>query len=124
MIKGLLSLALAGASLAVGGAALGQTTGDAAAGEDVFLDRCALCHVAEGGGPGPSLKGVVGRKAASVPGFAYSDALKASARTWTASTLDEFLTDPAKSVPGTAMPIKVPDAKERADLISYLTAHP
>ncbi|MDB5482827.1 MAG: cytochrome c class [Caulobacteraceae bacterium] len=96
--------------------------GDAAAGEDLFLDRCAMCHVAEGGGQGPGLKGVYGRKAASTPGFAYSAALKASGVTWTAPELDRFLTNPSAAIPGTAMPITVPDARQRADLIAYFAA--
>ena len=53
-------------------------------------------------------------------GFAYSPALKASTLVWTTANLDQFLADPAKTVPGTAMPIKVPDAAQRAALISYL----
>jgi cytochrome c len=103
--------------------ALAQTSaGDAAAGENLYLDRCAMCHVAEGGGQGPSLTGVYGRKAGSVPGFVYSAALKGSGVTWTAPELDRFLTDPGKAIPGTAMPITVPDAKQRADLIAYFAA--
>lgn len=114
--------------VALGGTlgALAQTAatpaGDAAAGESLFLDRCVICHVAEGGGQGPSLKGVYGRKAASTPDFAYSAALRASGVTWTAPELDRFLTNPSVAIPGTAMPITVPDAKQRADLIAYLAA--
>jgi cytochrome c2 len=113
------------AAMAVGGAprAMAQTAGgNAAAGEDLFLDRCAMCHVAEGGGQGPSLNGVYGRKAASVPGFAYSAALKASGVTWMAPELDRFLTNPSVAIPGTAMPITVPDAEQRANLIAYFAA--
>lgn len=94
-------------------------SGDAAAGQDLFLDRCVTCHIPEGGGQGPSLKGVYGRPAASVEGFAYSAALKASGLTWTGPALDRFLTDPGAAVPGTAMPIRITDAGQRADLISY-----
>jgi cytochrome c len=93
--------------------------GDPAAGETLFLDHCAMCHVSEGGGQGPSLKGLYGRKAATAPAFAYSAALRASGLTWTASELDRFLTNPNVAVPGSAMPITVPDAKQRADLIAY-----
>jgi cytochrome c2 len=99
-----------------------QPASDPAAGENLFLDRCAMCHVAEGGGQGPSLTGVYGRRAASKPGFAYSAALKASGLTWTGPELDRFLADPAKAVPGTAMPIRIADPKQRADLIAYLAA--
>jgi cytochrome c len=63
---------------------------------------------------------VVGRKAATAPGFPYTDALKASGLTWTPDTLDKLLQDPMKFVPGTAMPQSVPDPVQRADVIAYL----
>ena len=99
-----------------------QTGGDAAAGENLFYDRCAMCHIAEGGGQGPSLEGLYGRRAASVPGFAYSDALKASGLTWNGPNLDRFLADPRAMVPGTAMPILVADPAQRADLIAWFAS--
>lgn len=64
--------------------------------------------------------GVVGRPAASLAGVVYSKALKASHLTWTPAELDRFLTNPTAVVPGTAMPIALPSAKDRADLIAYL----
>ena len=118
----LVALAMGGTLGALAQTAAGLSAGDAAAGQDLFLDRCAMCHVADGGGQGPSLKGVYGRKAASTPGFAYSAALKASGVTWTGPELDRFLTNPSVAIPGTAMPITVPDAKQRANLIAYLAA--
>ncbi|HEY3888755.1 MAG TPA: c-type cytochrome [Caulobacteraceae bacterium] len=93
---------------------------DVAKGADVYQDRCASCHVPHGIGQGPSLVGVVGRKAASIPGFNYSDAMKASGLTWTAANLDRFVSGPTKLVPGTAMRAIVPDPTERRDLIAYL----
>jgi cytochrome c2 len=120
--------ALAGVLLAAGPGVLGQTpgqaapAGDAGAGEALFLDRCTFCHVPEGGGQGPTLKGVYGRKAAAVPGFLYSAALQKSGVTWTAPQLDRYLTNPNAAIPGSAMPITVPDPKQRADLIAYLAA--
>ena len=96
---------------------------DPAAGQQVYETRCSFCHGEGGvGGQGPSLIGVVGRKAGSFANFAYTPALKASGLTWTAADLDQFLTNPAAVVPGTAMPMSVPDAKERADLIAYLAS--
>jgi cytochrome c len=96
--------------------------GDAAKGEQLFLDRCTFCHLPEGGGQGPSLKGVFGRKAGSTPGFTYSAALKASGVTWTGPELDRYLTNPSVAIPGSAMPITVPDPHQRADLIAYLAS--
>jgi len=95
---------------------LAQTSG----GADLFEDRCVGCHFASGGGQGPPLTGVVGRKAGSVAGFAYTPAMKASGLVWTAANLDRFLADPAKLVPGTSMPIQVPDAAQRAAILNYL----
>jgi len=93
---------------------------DAAKGADVFDDRCGSCHVIGGVGQGPSLAGVVGRKAGAAPGFAYTDALKHSGLAWTPANLDRWLTGPQKLVPGTAMNVEVPDAAERRALIAYL----
>ena len=94
--------------------------GDSSAGTKVF-GRCAGCHTTDGTSrTGPSLQGIVGRKAGSVTGFHYSKALADSGLVWTEPTLDNFLTNPMKMVPGTYMVIGVPSAKDRADLIAYL----
>ncbi len=89
-------------------------------GSDLFEDRCAGCHVPAGGGQGPSLTGVVGRKAGTATGFDYTAALKASGIVWSKASLDTFLADPGKMVPGTAMPVHIPDAGQRAAIIGYL----
>ena len=90
----------------------------------MFNAMCGVCHsVQETGGPheGPKLLGVVGRKAASEPEFAgYSPALKASKLTWNKKTLDKFLVNPMAKVPGTLMPMQIPDDKTRADVVAYL----
>ena len=122
-----LAASLTAAALAVAGLATSQVitpmagpAGDPAAGQDLFLDRCVSCHIPEGGGQGPSLKGVYGRRAGSVPGFGYSAAVRDSGVVWTAPELDRFLAGPSKALPGTAMPVSVPDARERGDLIAFL----
>lgn len=94
---------------------------DAAAGKAVFA-QCTACHSVDGSnGVGPSLQGVVGRKVGTFPGFRFSRAMKAAGTTWDATSLDGYIADPQKALPGNVMPFSgVPDAKQRADLIAYL----
>ncbi len=94
----------------------------AATGEDLFGDQCSGCHSVDAGSSvtAPSLKGVVGRKVASLPDYQYSDALKAKGGTWTHAVLDAFLADPQKVAPGTAMTASSPNAQERSAIIQYL----
>lgn len=109
--------------------ALGQDmpVGSAEHGQQLFQATCNICH-SPSLGPGntlvirqgPTLLGVVGRKAGTSPHFNYTQALKDSGMVWDAKTLDHFLTDPSKAVPGTTMPIPLPDAQFRADIIAYL----
>jgi cytochrome c len=104
------------AVLAVGVAA----AADSEHGKEVY-GRCLACHALEYDRVGPRHCGLLGRRAGSVPGFAYSEAMKRSKIVWNEKTLDRFLADPPKTVPGTAMTYAgVPDAKDRADLIAYL----
>ena len=97
--------------------------GDAAKGAIVF-QRCALCHNADkggGNGLGPNLFGVAGRKAASLPDFPYSSALKGSHIVWTDDKLKAWVSGPSKLVPGTRMAFGgISDPKQIDDLIAYL----
>ena len=94
-------------------------------GKATFNTMCAVCHsVQKTGGPveGPNLIGVVGRQAGSQPEFAkYSAALKDSKLIWSTETLDRFLKNPMAMVPGTLMPMLIPDDKTRADVVGYLS---
>lgn len=93
---------------------------DAARGEQIYV-RCEACHALAYDRVGPRHCGLIGRTAGSVPGFAYSAAMKNSHIVWNEKTLDRFLASPLKMIPGTAMTYDgVPDAKDRADLIAYL----
>jgi cytochrome c len=119
LIAGALMLAASLPAAAAGAKA------DVENGKTIFTQRCGICHAVSNapGGPvaGPSMVGIVGRKAATVPGFTmYSPALKGSGLTWNHKTLDEFLTMPMQKVPGTTMPMMLPDAKERTDVIAYM----
>ena len=99
---------------------MAQAAPDATRGEQLYV-RCQACHALASDRVGPRHCGVVGRRAATVPGFAYSRAMKQSRLVWDEKTLDRFLTSPLKTVPGSSMTYDgVPDAKDRADLIAYL----
>jgi len=98
--------------------------GDAAAGKDVFKSECAECHsVKEGTNKkGPSLFGIVGRKAGSIGDFNYSDAMRNSGKTWTPDELHGYLSQPAKqAIAGSKMKYDgLDNAKDLDDLLSYL----
>ncbi|MCF1707624.1 cytochrome c family protein [Tabrizicola sp. J26] len=99
---------------------------DPAAGEKVFA-KCKSCHKVDGtNATGPHLNGVVNRATASVPDFAYSDALKShSADTWTPDHLNTFLTNPKAFAPGTKMSFAgLPKEQDRANVVAYLATLP
>jgi cytochrome c oxidase assembly protein subunit 11 len=93
---------------------------DAVHGEQLFTERCTACHAIDGNRTGPMLGGVFGRKAGSATGYHYSEALKNAALTWSTDSLDQWLADPKKFVPGARMPVRVLDASSRHDIIAYL----
>ncbi|GAC1413158.1 MAG: hypothetical protein NVSMB69_15520 [Novosphingobium sp.] len=106
----------------VSGVKLASYTGDAAAGKTDFA-ICMTCHAIEAGVNkiGPSLHGVVGRKAGSIAGFAYSAANKNSGITWSPEKLFQYLEGPQRVVPGTKMSYAgLTDPQKRADVIAYL----
>ena len=106
--------------LALSAAAYAQD--EAAQGEKMFQAQCSSCHTVRAGvnGFGPSLAGVVGRSAGKAPGFTYTPAMLNSGLTWDEATLDSFLTSSTQKVPGTAMPVAIPDAHVRSAIIAYL----
>ena len=94
--------------------------GDAVRGKTLYESRCSACHSLDASVVGPAHRGVYGRRVGSLPGYDYSDALKKGGFVWDAATLDKWLTDPEKLLPGQRMGYSVPEAQDRADLIEYL----
>jgi cytochrome c len=93
--------------------------GDAAHGKTVY-QVCMACHSLDEDDVGPRHRGVVGRVAGSVPGYAYSRALKNSGLKWNAANLDRWLSNPQALIPGVKMFFAMPNAQDRADVIAYL----
>ena len=99
-------------------------TGTAAAGKLVFA-QCRTCHVTNAGvnKTGPSMAGIIGLKAGTVPGFTYSSANLNSGIIWTQEKMFQYLEKPQRVIPKTKMIFAgLPDAQKRADLIAYLAA--
>lgn len=85
--------------------------------------QCAACHAVEPGkhGVGPSLAGVYGTKSGEIAGYAFSEAMKSAKLTWDDKTLDEYLTNPMKKVPGTKMTFAgLADPAKRKEVIEYM----
>ncbi len=110
-------------ALCAAGAANVALAQDATRGQKLY-EECAACHSPERNATdtiGPSLYGVAGRKAGEDGNFRYSPAMKRSGITWTRESLNDFVADPQKLVPGNRMPYSgMPNARDRADLIAYV----
>jgi cytochrome c len=90
----------------------------------MIFRRCTSCHTIEAGGSngiGPNLHGVVGRPVASVAGFSYSNAMRAKGGIWDEATLEHYLEQPMKAIPGTRMAFAgIIDAADRKSIYLYL----
>jgi cytochrome c len=106
--------------MAAGAACAGGPPGDVNAGEGIY-ERCAACHSLRYDRTGPRHCGLFGRRAGTVKGYPYSDAMKRSGIVWNDGSLDRFLAAPLTAVPGTSMGYAgVEDATERGNLIAFL----
>jgi cytochrome c len=94
--------------------------GDASHGE-VLYQACMACHSLDEDDVGPRHRGVFGRLAGTVPGYAYSPGLRNSHIVWNQESLDRWLTNPQALVPGAKMFFAMPNPKDRADVIAYLS---
>ncbi len=97
-----------------------HATGQVIRGQQLYESRCIGCHSMNADRIGPRHAGLIGRRAGSVSGFAYSAALANAPLIWNAQTLEQWLRDPEGLVPGQAMNIRVANAQDRADLIAFL----
>ena len=115
------ALAAAGVLIVTAGANA-WADGDVAKGKRVF-NKCKTCHelTTAKNKIGPTLQGVIGRKAGTVAGFKYSSAMQGSGIVWDETKIQEYISDPKKMVPGNKMvlaPIK--SAEQRADVVAYI----
>ena len=113
-----------------GGAASGAAGNWAAMtnGERQFVRKCSVCHTLSPDGArraGPTLYGLFGRRAGSVAGYRYSDALVDSGIVWNAATIDGlFGIGPDHYTPGSKMPMqRITEPQDRRDLIEFLAAN-
>jgi cytochrome c len=97
-----------------------QAGGDPLAGREQYESRCTGCHSVDENRVGPAHRGVYGRRAGTAPGFNYSSALRASGVVWNDKSLDAWLANPEKFIPGQAMFFLVDDARVRGDIVAYL----
>ena len=100
-----------------------QGTEDAS-GQQAFNNACRTCHIVREGDNrlGPNLHGIVGRKAGSLPDYAFSSAMKEAGFVWDAEKLDRFIANPDEVVPGNNMKPYggLPSSEERKKIIAFL----
>ena len=120
-------LIAAGAALIAGIAFTGTSAQANDDGAKVFRTKCATCHTVEKGKHkvGPALDGLIGKQAGTAEGFTRYVGLKGATFKWTKEDLDKYITDPdafvkAKGAARSGMAFKLPNAKERKDVIEYL----
>ncbi|HEX5326217.1 MAG TPA: c-type cytochrome [Acetobacteraceae bacterium] len=92
-------------------------------GATLFVNQCGVCHSLNADDPprqGPLLKGVVGRRAGTLPGFRYSPGFAKADFIWDEPHLDRWLTDPQALIPGAVMLYRQSDPAVRARIIGFL----
>ena len=89
-------------------------------GKELWESKCIGCHSLDANRVGPLHRGVFGRKAGTAPGYSYSTAVKNAGFVWDEARLDQWLSGPAKFLPGSRMGFSVADPADRADIIAFL----
>lgn len=95
-------------------------SGQALRGKAVYEAQCSACHSADAHRVGPAHRSVVGRRAGTAPGYAYSDALRRSTVVWTPENLKAWLANPEAVIAGQAMGYQLESATSRDDVVAYL----
>lgn len=108
------------AVLAAAQAPLAAAAGDTKKGEQLYEQRCGGCHSVDAHRIGPLHRDLFGRKVGGAADYAYSTALRNSSVRWDAATLDAWLANPERLIPGQRMIYSVDNAADRGDLIAYL----
>ena len=111
------------AGLLLAGFVTNSLAADPTVGQQIFKTQCSICHAVIKGknGIGPTLFGVVGRRAGSLPDFDYTADHKKLGVTWNTTTLNKYLTNPRAMVPDTTMIYPgLKDNAKRADVVAYL----
>jgi cytochrome c len=124
----MMHLFLVVAALALSTALANAATAADKSGEQIFNNACRTCHSwkKDDNRLGPTLHGVVGQKAGTVPGYAFSQAMKTSGITWDETTLDKFIAQPDSVVPNNNMKpfTGISDAGQRKQIIEFLKTNP
>lgn len=118
LASGLAVVVAVAAALSVAGSATAQ--GGASVGQALYEARCGACHSIDHDRIGPHHRGIVGRRAGTAVGFAYSPALRRFGQLWTPALLDRWLTNPRALVPGTRMGLMTANPADRQAIIAYL----
>ncbi len=114
---------LAGAAIAAFLSATPALAADADHGKELFT-ACLACHSETPDALGPSLRGVVGRKAGAAPDFRYSNAIKHADIVWDDANLRDYLRDPQAKVKGNHMPFSgFANASDADDVVAYLQTY-
>jgi cytochrome c len=96
------------------------TAADVEHGKELYK-ACVACHNDQPGALGPSLKGVVGRKAAALDNFRYSGPMLRANLVWTPANLHDYIADPQGKVKGNRMPYGgLTNPADVDDVIAYL----
>lgn len=112
----LLASCLAGA----GARGAPQTSSPQDGGRELYEQHCGACHSPDVNRAGPMHRGVFGRRVGMAPGFAYSKALRNAQVVWNEKSLEAWLQDPEKLIPGQQMFVSIDDQVTRAQIIQFL----